>query len=72
MLSIYEQETIFTEIIGLMGSELANDFEVNQVIMKAPPDEPERANALIANQFQSYIIENSPYMHYYTKSITAG
>jgi hypothetical protein len=69
LLSIYERESIFTEIIGLMGSELANDFEVNQVIMKAPPDEPERVNALIANNFHPHSLDSFPYNHYYEKYI---
>jgi RimJ/RimL family protein N-acetyltransferase len=69
LLSNYEQECFFTEITYLMASELANDFEVNQVIMKAPPDEPEKIKALIKNQFHPYILTNFPYKHYYSKSI---
>jgi len=72
LLSTYEQETIFIEIIELMGFELAGDFEVKQVIMKAPPDEPMRVNALIANQFLPYELESFPYKHYYMKSIPTG
>ena len=72
LLSTYEQETIFTEIIRLMGTELANDFEVNQVIMKAPPDEPERINALVANHFKPYAFEKFPHKNYYMKSIPTG
>jgi RimJ/RimL family protein N-acetyltransferase len=69
LLSKYEQESIFTEIVGLMTTELANDFEVNQVIMKAPPNEQEKINALVINQFHPYILTDFPYEHYYMKQI---
>ena len=69
LLSDYEQEAFFTEIICLMASEMADDFEVNQVIIKAPPDEPEKVKALIANQFNPCTLKNFLYEHYYTKFI---
>jgi len=69
LLSGYEQDAVFVEIIGMVASELANDFEVDQVIMKATPDEPGRVNALIINQFRPYTLENFPYKYYYMKSI---
>jgi len=72
LLSTYEQETVFIEIIKLMSTELANDFEVNQVIIKAPPDEPERVSALTANHFLSYEAEDFFYKQYYMKSIPIG
>jgi len=71
LLSVYEQEMIFIEIIGLMGTELANDFEVNQVIMKALPNESGKVNALIKNQFIPYELPDFPYKHYYMKSVPA-
>jgi hypothetical protein len=67
LLSVFERQEVLSEIIGLMASELANDFEVNQVIMKAPPDEPEKVNALLANQFQPYPLRG--FQHYYAKRI---
>jgi RimJ/RimL family protein N-acetyltransferase len=70
LLSCYEQETILTEIFKMMGTELANDFEVNQVIMKAPPNEPEKIKALITNKFHPYILADFPYKHYYKRSIS--
>ena len=54
-----------------MGTEIAVDFEVDQVIMKAPPDEPEKVNALLINKFQPYEpkMKNFSYEHYYVKII---
>ena len=71
ILSTYEKETVFVEIITLMSFELANDFEVNQVIMKALPEESEKASALLQNQFCPYTKASFPYSHYYMKTITA-
>ena len=70
LLSAYEQEAEFIEIVALMGSELPKDFEVKQVIMKAPPDEPARVSAMIANQFRPHTQKKFPYEHYYMKVIT--
>lgn len=69
ILSIYEKEDFFREIIALMSSELANDFEVNQVIFKAPPSEPEKVNAVCKNGFVPYTLADFPYKHYYMKSV---
>jgi hypothetical protein len=69
ILSIYEKEAVFIEITKLMASKLANDMEVNQVIIKAPPDETEKVNALIKNQFIPYTLKDFPYEYYYMKSI---
>ena len=69
LLSTFEQESTFSEIIGLMSTELARDFEVNQVIMKAPPDELGKVNALILNDFQTYKLTDFPYKHYYSRTV---
>jgi RimJ/RimL family protein N-acetyltransferase len=65
--SDYENKAAFTEIYALMGSELASDFAVKQVITKAPPDEPDRIAALTANGFTPY--ETEEYKYYYIKNI---
>ena len=66
ILSRYEQESVFIEITELLAGELARDFEVNQVIIKAPPEEPEKVNALLKNQFT---MTDFPYPYYYMKVI---
>ncbi len=71
LLSVYEQEANFVEIIRLLASELANDFEVSQVIMKAPPDELSKVNALATNQFQPYGKGAFRFEHYFVKTITS-
>jgi hypothetical protein len=65
--SDYESKAVFKEIYALMGSELASDFDVKQVITKAPPDEPNRIAALLANAFVPY--ETKKYEYYYMKEI---
>jgi hypothetical protein len=50
-----------------MGSELASDFAVKQVITKSPPDESDRIAALLVNGFAPY--ETKRYKHYYMKEI---
>jgi hypothetical protein len=65
--SDYENEAVFAEIYDLMGSELASDFAVKQVITKAPPDESDRIAALLANGFIPYKTKN--YKYYYMKEI---
>ncbi len=69
LLSSYEQEANYAEIIRLMASKLANDFEVNQVIMKAPPDEPCKVSALVANRFQPD--QGFSFDHYYVRTVIA-
>jgi hypothetical protein len=67
LLSSFEKQEFFYEIIGLMATEIADDFEVNKIIMKAPPDEPEKVNALILNQFYPDTNKEIKYDHYYIK-----
>ncbi len=67
LLSMYEKEEVFSEIISLMSTELSDDFEVNKIIMKAPPDEPARFNALISNGFYPDINKECKYDHYYIR-----
>jgi hypothetical protein len=69
IISRYETEDVFAEITAMMCGELARDFEVNQVIMKAPPNEPERCAALMKNGFAPSEIANFPFEHYYSKSV---
>jgi hypothetical protein len=52
-----------------MATDLANDFEVTKIIMKAPPDEPDRVNALIANHFYPDNNKEFKYDNYYFKLI---
>ena len=70
-LQAHEKESVLIEITELMATEIANDFEVNQVIIKAPPDEPEKVNAVVKNSFTPYVLKDFSYPHYYTKFITA-
>lgn len=67
LLSDYEKEEAFIELVGIIASELANDFEVNQVIMKAVPEEVGKVNALIKNNFQPYVLTDFPFKHYYIR-----
>ena len=67
LLSSFEKQAFFSEIIHLMATEIADDFEVNKVIMKAPPDEPERVNALISNHFHFDSNNEIGYDHYYIR-----
>jgi len=67
LLSVYETEVLLSEIIALMATEIMAGFEVNQVVMKAPPDQPEKVNALLANGFAPTKINILPYEDYYSK-----
>jgi len=70
ILSKYENESVFAEITAMMGGQLARDFEVYQVIMKAPPNEPERVAALVKNRFEPYESADFPFEHYYGRYIS--
>ena len=67
LLSSFEKQEVFSEIINMMATELANDFEVHKIIMKAPPNEPERVNALISNHFYSDTKKEFKYDNYYIR-----
>ena len=67
LLSACEQYAVFDQLVGMMATALANDFAVNQVIMKALPGEQEKVSALTANQFQPYALKNSTRQHYYIR-----
>jgi len=67
LLSSYEKQEFFTEIIYLMSTKIANDFEVDKIIMKAFPDEPEKVNALLLNNFYPDINKEIEYDDYYIK-----
>lgn len=70
LLSSFEKQEVFWEIIHMMSTELADDFEVRKIIMKAPPDEPEKVNALILNYFYPDTKKEFRYNDYYIKITT--
>ena len=63
--SLYEKEPVFLEIIGLAATKLADDFEVDQIMVKATPAEAEKVDALICHQFRPYKPVSFPFDHYY-------
>lgn len=67
LLSSFEKQAYFSEIIYMMATELAYDFEVTKIIMKAPSNQPERVNALILNQFYPDTNKEFLYDDYYIR-----
>ena len=70
LLSSFEKQGFFAEIICLMATEIADDFEVNKIIMKASPDEAEKVNALILNHFYPDTNKEVGYDDYYIKTVS--
>lgn len=71
LLSSFEKPEVFSEIIHMMSTQLADDFEVNKVIMKALPEEPEKVSALLSNHFHPDTVNEFQYDNYYIKEIPA-
>ncbi len=67
LLSSFEKQEYFTEIINMMATKLADDFEVTKIIMKSPPNQPNKVNALILNHFHPYTSEEFKYDDYYIR-----
>jgi len=72
LLSVYETAALLSEIITLMATEIMEDFEVNQVVMKAPTDQPEKVCALLENEFVPTKIDILPFEDYYLKVNVEG
>ena len=67
LLSSFEKQAYFSEIIRLLATEVAGNFEVTTVILKAPPDEPERIAALVQNHFRPDVDRTIDFDHYYIR-----
>lgn len=66
VLSAFENEEIFSEILKMAKDNFYKDFEIENIIIKAAPDDIQRTSALDNNNFEKW--ENRsiiPYSDYY-------